>query len=189
MPRTNLGISRLDVEFAKCLARIVTHLGTSNHQWLGPPVVPFYPFWGEGSPTNINHRKKRKEKKTRYPYSDLSTGGPRWALSTQTFSGAPLYCVLFEGSSSIKPFSAQTPARKTRPRGALFLPWPRKREGLASWGTRGLADDAGQLLGRRHWIWQLGLLFALDLDLSLTRPGARPDPDALVPLARPPGDG
>ncbi|CAJ1352445.1 unnamed protein product [Effrenium voratum] len=32
-----------------------------------------------------------------------------------------------------------------------------------------LADDAGQLLGRRHWIWQLGLLFALDLDLSLTR--------------------
>ena len=25
---------------------------------LGPPVVPFYPFWGEGSPTKIDYRKK-----------------------------------------------------------------------------------------------------------------------------------
>ena len=25
---------------------------------LGPPVVPFYPFLGEGSPTNIDYRKK-----------------------------------------------------------------------------------------------------------------------------------
>ena len=24
---------------------------------LGPPVVPFYPFLGEGSPTKIDHRK------------------------------------------------------------------------------------------------------------------------------------
>ena len=37
---------------------------------LGPPVVPFYPFLGEGSPTEIDYRKKR------YPYSILSTGGP-----------------------------------------------------------------------------------------------------------------
>ena len=27
-------------------------------QWLGPPVVPFYPFLGEGSPTKIDYRKK-----------------------------------------------------------------------------------------------------------------------------------
>merc|ERR1711920_230560 len=33
----------------------------------------------------------------------------------------------------------------------------------------GLADDAGLILGRRHWIWQLGLLYAIDLDLSLFR--------------------
>ena len=33
---------------------------------LGPPIVPFYTFLGEGSPT---------EKKG-YPYSNLSTGGP-----------------------------------------------------------------------------------------------------------------
>ena len=26
---------------------------------LGPPVVPFYPFLGEGSPTKIDYRKKR----------------------------------------------------------------------------------------------------------------------------------
>ena len=26
---------------------------------LGPPVVPFYPFWGEGSPTQIDYRKQR----------------------------------------------------------------------------------------------------------------------------------
>ncbi|CAE7248386.1 Smyd3 [Symbiodinium sp. CCMP2592] len=32
-----------------------------------------------------------------------------------------------------------------------------------------LADDAGRLFGRRHWIWQWGLLFAVDLDLSLIR--------------------
>ena len=25
---------------------------------LGPPVVPFYPFWGEGSPTKIDYSKK-----------------------------------------------------------------------------------------------------------------------------------
>ena len=25
--------------------------------WLGPPVVPFYPFLGEGSPTKIDYRK------------------------------------------------------------------------------------------------------------------------------------
>ena len=25
---------------------------------LGPPVVPFYPFLGEGSPTKIDYRKK-----------------------------------------------------------------------------------------------------------------------------------
>ena len=26
--------------------------------YLGPPVVPFYPFFGEGSPTKIDDRKK-----------------------------------------------------------------------------------------------------------------------------------
>ena len=35
---------------------------------LGPPVVLFYPFWGEGSPTKIDCRTKR------YPYSSRSTG-------------------------------------------------------------------------------------------------------------------
>lgn len=34
-------------------------------------------------------------------------------------------------------------------------------------GALRLADDAGTALGRRHWVWQLGLLFAVDLDLSL----------------------
>ena len=31
--------------------------GNSN-DFLGPSVVPFYPFLGEGSPTKIDHRKK-----------------------------------------------------------------------------------------------------------------------------------
>ena len=30
--------------------------GVPAHQ-LGPPVVPFSPFWGEGSPTKIDYRK------------------------------------------------------------------------------------------------------------------------------------
>ena len=37
---------------------------------LGPPEVPFYPFLGEGFPTQIHCRKNG------YPYSNLSTGGP-----------------------------------------------------------------------------------------------------------------
>ena len=48
-------------------------LRSSNGQHgtlLGPPVVPFYPFFGEGSPTTIVYRKNG------YPYSNLSTGGP-----------------------------------------------------------------------------------------------------------------
>ena len=39
---------------------------------LGPPVVPFYPFFGEGSPTKIDYRIKLVPS-----YSNLSTGGPR----------------------------------------------------------------------------------------------------------------
>ena len=46
-------------------------LGNEGEE-LGPPVVPFLnPFWGEGSPTKIDYRKKG------YPFSSLSTGGPR----------------------------------------------------------------------------------------------------------------
>ena len=37
---------------------------------LGPPVVPFYLFFGDGSPTNLVQKKG-------YPYPNLSTGGPR----------------------------------------------------------------------------------------------------------------
>ena len=40
---------------------------------LGPPVVPFGPFLGEGSPAKIGYRKKG------YRFSNLSTGGPRLA--------------------------------------------------------------------------------------------------------------
>ena len=41
---------------------------------VGSPVVPFLtPFFGEGSPTKIDYRRK----KGKYPYSNLSTGGPR----------------------------------------------------------------------------------------------------------------
>ena len=42
---------------------------------LGPPVVPFDPFSGEGSPARIDYIKKGK-KQHGYPESNLSTGGP-----------------------------------------------------------------------------------------------------------------
>ena len=29
-----------------------------NQTWPGPPVVPFYPFSGEGSPTKIDYERK-----------------------------------------------------------------------------------------------------------------------------------
>ena len=31
-------------------------------QLLGPPVVPFYPFFGEGSPIEIDYREKTKKR-------------------------------------------------------------------------------------------------------------------------------
>ena len=40
----------------------ITCFWVPAHVQLGPPVVPFYPFWGECSPI--------------YPYSNLCTGGP-----------------------------------------------------------------------------------------------------------------
>ena len=44
--------------------------GFESFPGLGPPVVPFHPFLGEGSPTKIDYRKSW------CPYSKLSTGGP-----------------------------------------------------------------------------------------------------------------
>ena len=45
---------------------------TSMAPKLGPPVVPFYPFLGEGSRAKVDYRKTN-----RVPtYSNLSTGGP-----------------------------------------------------------------------------------------------------------------
>ena len=45
---------------------------------LGPPLVPLYFFWWEGSLTKIDYRKSW------YPYSILSTGGPK--ISSETGS-------------------------------------------------------------------------------------------------------
>ena len=63
----------------ECLVHLLKYRAKCHAQtsltlciYLGPPVVPFYPFWGEGSPTKIDHTKKG------YPYSSLSTGGPRY---------------------------------------------------------------------------------------------------------------
>ena len=36
----------------------VANFELSVYGFLGPPEVPFYPFLGEGSPTNIDYRKK-----------------------------------------------------------------------------------------------------------------------------------
>ena len=51
---------------------------------LGPPAVPFYPFLGDNSPTKIDKTEKRW-----YPYSNLSTGGPRNTYCGGTKSIAP----------------------------------------------------------------------------------------------------
>ena len=41
--------------------------------WLGPPRSALLPIFDwEGAPTKIDYRKKG------YPYSNISTGGPRW---------------------------------------------------------------------------------------------------------------
>ena len=46
-------------------------MGFVHPQHLGPPVVPFYPFWGR-----VPLLKSTTEKNW-YPYSNLFTGGPR----------------------------------------------------------------------------------------------------------------
>ena len=38
---------------------------------LGPPVVPFYPFLGEGSPTKLDYRRKKKTVGTLIPPTSL----------------------------------------------------------------------------------------------------------------------
>ena len=53
--------------------------------------MPFYPFFGEGSPTKIDYRKNKG-----YPYSNLSTGGPRSILKQDT-NETPAFRVLSEG--------------------------------------------------------------------------------------------
>ena len=65
----------------RCLVGLVGHLTQKlrvptprSELYLGPPVVPFYPFLGKGSPTKIDYRKKG------YPYSTLSTGGPSYGF-------------------------------------------------------------------------------------------------------------
>ena len=49
---------------------------------LGFPVVPFYSFLGEGSPT-----KKTTEKKSRYHCANLSTGGPNISIDLLASAG------------------------------------------------------------------------------------------------------
>ena len=34
-------------------------VGLQSANIIGPPVVPFFPFWGEGSPTKIDYSKKK----------------------------------------------------------------------------------------------------------------------------------
>ena len=52
---------------------------------LGPPVVPFYPFLGEGSPTKLDYRTKVG---TLNP--NLSTGGPSKCRNIQVCGGRVL---------------------------------------------------------------------------------------------------
>ena len=48
--------------------------------FLGLPVLPFYPFWGQGSPTKIDYGKKLVP-----TYSNLSAGGPSFSPSRRFF--------------------------------------------------------------------------------------------------------
>ena len=43
----------------------------SLQKLIGPPVLPFYIFFGGGCPIKIYYRKRL------YPYSNLKSGGPR----------------------------------------------------------------------------------------------------------------
>ena len=64
-----------------------------DSSWLGPPVVPLYPFFGEGSLTKIDY----PEKGYPYPFSNLSTGGPSCVPDEGQQWGIPniLACLAF----------------------------------------------------------------------------------------------
>ena len=52
--------------------------------FLGPQVGPFASFFGwEGSPTKIDYRNRLQKKG--HPYSNLSTGGPRFPAKSGLF--------------------------------------------------------------------------------------------------------
>ena len=52
-----------------CLGKAQRCVRSPSDVIFGGPVVPYSPFWGEGSCTKIGYRKDIK-----YPYSNLSTG-------------------------------------------------------------------------------------------------------------------
>ena len=63
-----------------CLPKSRTWVGGPFDPFLQPEQAPRFPssallpFWGEGSPTKIDYRKKG------HPFSNLSTGGPSFAI-------------------------------------------------------------------------------------------------------------
>ena len=60
--------------------------GNQSKPFLGPPVVPVSPLFGGGVPYKIDYRERKK-----YPYSNLSTGGPRFI---SLFSEFHVFCLL-----------------------------------------------------------------------------------------------
>ena len=88
--------------------------------YLGPPVVPFYPFWREGSP--------KIDKNNRYPCSYLSTGGPsgaslgrripEQAREVEPILGNDQPFLKGHGDSFGKPFGQKA---MTRPRSTLMF--------------------------------------------------------------------
>ena len=68
----------------------------TKKQPLGPPAVPFHPFSGEGSPTQIDYTEKGW-----YPYSNLSTGGPgRESTQCSLLEASPSYTLRQNGTCS-----------------------------------------------------------------------------------------
>ena len=87
----------------KKVGRLGTRLVCSLESRLGPPVMPFYLFFGEGSPTKIDCRKKD----THIPTSlleDLGRGSMQCVPFTVSFRGSST------GSSSPPRLPAPTPA-------------------------------------------------------------------------------
>ena len=77
-------------------------------QFAPQAVVPFYPFLGEGSPSKIGYRRSW------YPYSNVSAGGPRQADRSKAAPLLPAQLCRLRGAGATRRKGREEPSEFLR---------------------------------------------------------------------------